>query len=89
MIQIWWFCLYYLLLQGSTLPPTECSDATIDFFSVDDECTRAVQGIINGNFSAIIGLYYDDCPTRFLNYTTTCNDYFDDDGEVNNLNNYS
>ena len=76
--------LTHFLLQGSTLPPTECSDATTSLLGGTDQCSRAVQALFSGNESAIVGLYYGDCPMRFLNYTTVCSDYFGDD-EVNNI----
>ena len=53
------------------------------FLGGDDQCSRAVQGLFSGNESAIVGLYYGDCPMWFLNYTTVCSDYFGDD-EVKN-----
>ena len=71
------------LLQGNTIPSAECSNATVSFFSTDDQCSRAVEEIFSGNESAIVGLYYGDCPMRFLNYATVCSDSYGD--EVNNI----
>ena len=65
-------------LQGTTLPPTECSDATVDLFSIDDPCTRALHDFFDGNRTAIVGVYFDDCPMRFLNYATACINAFGD-----------
>ena len=69
--------LTHFLLQGST----KCSDATVSFFSTNDQCSRAFEGIFSGNESAIVGLYYGDCPMWFLNFTTVCSDF----NEVNNI----
>ena len=77
------YALINLSLQGSTLPPTECSDATVDLFSVDDQCTRALHDVIGGNSTVLYGVYFDDCPMRFLNYATACNDTISD--EVSNI----
>ena len=62
------------------LPSTECSNATVEFFTANDQCSRAVQSfIVAENASAIVDLYYGDCPMRFLNYTIACSSYFGTD----------
>ena len=62
------------------MPTTECSNATVEFFTPNDQCSRAVQSIyVADNNSAIIDLYFGDCPMRFLNYTIGCSSLFDTD----------
>lgn len=72
----------YYVLQGSTLPTSECSDATVNIYSPNDTCSRGVQYLFNDNDDAIGYLFNGDCPTRFHEYITACNDVFNSD-EVN------
>ena len=72
-------------MQGTALPPTECSDATASLLVGTDQCSGAIRALLSGNENALVGLYNGDCPMRFLNYTTVCSDYFGDDDEVSNI----
>ena len=69
------------VLQGSTLQPTPCSNATVNFYhnGANDECSRGAQRLFNGTEGAIIYLYNNDCPTRFRDYVTNCSDAFGDE----------
>ena len=69
-------------LQGSALPPTQCDNATIDFFTASTECSRTVASYFNGIESAIVNLYDGNCPMQFNDYATVCSDAYGD--EVNN-----
>ena len=70
--------IYLSLLQGSNLPTSntssQCINATINLFGPDDDCSRAVQEVLdgNGNDSMISFIFSGDCPNRFYYYATTC-----------------
>ena len=89
-INVMFYIIIYvtqIMLQGTTLPPTQCDAATISFFNASDECTRAVASLFGGNENAIVNLYDGDCPMRFNNYVMVCSDAYGD--EVNNIILYS
>ena len=71
------------MLQGSTLPPTQCDATTIDFFTANTECSRAVASYFGGNESAVVKLYDGNCPMQFNDYITVCSDAYGD--KVNNI----
>ena len=66
------------MLQGSILPSQNtsslCTNATLNLFGPNDECSRAVQELLNdnGNGSMIRYIFNDDCPTRLHGYATVC-----------------
>ena len=67
--------MYGFLLQGSTLPLTECDNATVALYGPDDDCSRTLQYLVTGNeVAAIMSLIAGDCPTRFSQYLIACND---------------
>ena len=59
------------------MPPTQCDNATVDFFAANDECSRTVQDLFS-NRDAVVNLYDGDCPMRFNDYATVCRDAFGD-----------
>ena len=69
------------------MPLTECDIATNEFFAANNECSRAVASLLDGNYSAIVNLYDGNCPMQFNDYVTACSDVYGD--EVNNIILYS
>ena len=69
------------------MPFTECDIATTDFFAANNECSRALISLVDGNYSAIVNLYDGNCPMQFNDYVTACSNDFGD--EVNNIMLYS
>lgn len=76
-----------IMLQGTTLPPTQCDTATINFFTSPDECNRAVASLLDDNENAIVNLFDGNCPMQFNNYAMVCGDAYGD--EVNHIILYS
>ena len=68
-----------IMLQGSTLPPTQCDTATIDFFTTNIQCSRTVANLFHGNESAVANLYDGNCPMQFNDYATACIDAYGDE----------
>ena len=65
------------------MPTSTCDTASINFFSQDDECSRAAQKLFSDiNIdSTIESLFSGDCPLQFKTYVNACQELFDD--EVN------
>lgn len=72
------------LCNGSTIPPSACSDATVTFFETNDTCSRAVQYLLSRKTEQLPYIFEASCATRFRDYVTVCSDIFDDD-ELQNL----
>ena len=70
-----------IVLQDISVPPTECDNATTEFFAVNNECGRAFLRLSGGNESAIVSLYDGNCPMQLNDYATACSDVYGD--EVN------
>ena len=52
-----------------------CANATMDLFGPNDECSRIVEGFVNGNAngSMISAVFNGDCLLRLHNFVTICN----------------
>ena len=70
----------YHFLQGSTIPVDECATATAALKAMSDNCSRAIQSILDSHGS-LIDLYLDDCPTRLQAYASTCSALFGSDAD--------
>ena len=73
----------YCVLQGSVIPPSDCSNGSIIFIGPNDACTTAAQHLFLGQVDALVNLFNATCIPRFDNYVTACSGVFGD--EVNNV----
>ena len=64
------------MLQGSVIPPSDCSNGSVIFISPNDTCSTSAQYYLidNGNTNALINLFNATCAPRFHSYMTACSD---------------
>ena len=77
-----WMYLTQSALQGTLLPPDLCDVAAINLYDRNDECSRTVRALFADDTSALLNLYYGDCPTRFYNFASVCRELLGSDRDV-------
>ena len=75
----------YCVLQGSDIPPSDCSNVSVTFIGANDTCSTAAQYLFIGLLDvALVNLFNDaTCIPRFHIYVTASSGIFGD--EVNNV----
>ena len=71
----------YCALQGTILPPSNCSNAIVYLFSPNDTCSRAVQYLLKGNTEGLPYIFDATCAPRFHYFVTDCSVVLDEDDD--------